>query len=273
MSVGELVSCPAGEAASSRADPVIVLAYSGSEAGRLRSLLSEFPGMACTTGTGIVPLCDQAMTIWQAADGRPGGGFSALAAASVRALTAGLLTAVLAREGGSRWCEFVSAPPLAAGTFALLYPQARFLTVHRQASAVVRSSLAENRWGLSGPEYAPFVSAHPASAAAALASYWAARTMQQLEFEQAHQESCLRVRIEDLSADAAQTIQDIAGFLSADPAIGPLSLTQDQDPSGPAAQEPPAAGLPLNQFPAALVAKLNELHRELGYPPLTPAES
>jgi hypothetical protein len=273
VSIGELSSRPAAAAKDTRAAPVIVLAYAGSGAGRLRSLLSTFPELACTAGTGIVPLCDQAMAAWQAVDGRAGAEFSSqLALASVRSFSAGLITAILAREGGRRWCELISAPPAAAGTFARLYPHARFLTVHRQASAAVRAILDENRWGLSGLEFAPFVSAHPASTAAALASYWAARTTQHLEFEQAHHGSCLPVRIEDLSADAAQAMQDIAGFLAADPPVGPPSLTQDQDPSGTAALAPPAAGFPLNQITAASLAQLNELHRKLGYPPLTSAE-
>jgi hypothetical protein len=114
------------------------------------------------------------------------------------------LTAIPARGGGGRWCELISAPPAAAAAFARLYPQARFLTVHRQADAAVPAILDANRWGLSGPEFAPFVPAHPASTPAALASYWAARTSQQLEFEQQHPGSCQRVRIEDLTADPAQ---------------------------------------------------------------------
>jgi hypothetical protein len=272
MSIGELSSRPATTAKDSRAAPVIVLAYAGSGAGLLRSLLSTFPELACTAGTGIVPLCDQAMAAWQAVDWRAGEEFSQLALASVRSFSAVLITAILAREGGSRWCELMSAPPVVAGTFARLYPQARFLTVHRQASAVVRSILDESRWGLSGPEFAPFVSAHPTSTAAALASYWAARTTQLLEFEQAHHGSCLPVRVGDLSANTEQAMHDIAGFLSADPSVGPPSLTQDQDPSEPAALEPPAAGFPLNLIPAASLAQLNELHRKLGYPPLSSAE-
>jgi hypothetical protein len=173
MSGSELSSRPVSAAQDSQAAPVVVLAYTGSGASRLRSLLSAFPGLACTTGTGIVPLCDQAMTTWQAVDGRAGSGFSPVALASVRTFSAGLITVILAQEGGGRWCELISAPPAVAGTFAGLYPQARFLTVHRQAGVVVRAVLDENRWGLSGPEFAPFVSAHPASTVAAPASYWA----------------------------------------------------------------------------------------------------
>jgi hypothetical protein len=271
MSIGAQSAGLANAASGTRGGPVIVLAYAGSGAGRLRSLLSSFPGMACSVGTGIVPLCDQAMTAWQAADGRPGGGFSALAAASVRTFTAGLMTAILARDGGGRWCEVVSAPPAAAGAFARLYPQARFLAVHHRADTVVPAILDASRWGLSSPEFAPFVSAHPASTVAALASYWAARTGQQLEFEQAHPGSCQRVRIEDLTADPAQSARDIGAFLAADTAGSPLWRGRDQDLSGPTAAEPPPPGLPLDRIPASLLAQVNDLHRSLGYPPAAPA--
>jgi|HubBroStandDraft_1064217.scaffolds.fasta_scaffold43468_2 hypothetical protein len=269
MSVAGLSSRPADAARDSLAAPVIVLGYAGSGAGRLRSLLLAFPDLACTGGTGILPLCDLAMTTWQAADGRATA--SPLALASIRAFTAGLMSAILAREGGSRWCELVSAPPAAAETFARLYPQTRFLTVHRQVGTVVRAILEADRWGPSGPEFAPFVTAHPASTVAALASYWAAHTAQQLEFEQAHRESCLPVRIEDLTADPAQAARDIGGFLAMSAGTGPPWLGLDQDPRGATAQEVPAAGLPLSQLPASLLGQLSELHRRLGYPNVTAA--
>lgn len=266
MSIGELSRRPADPGKDSRAAPVIVLAYSGSGADQLRSLLSGFPGLTCTASTGIVPLCHQAIAAWQAVDGRTEGAFSPLGVASVRTFSAALITVILARDGGSRWCEFISAPPAAAGTFARLYPETRFLIVHRRAGAVVRAIIDANRWGLSGPEFAPFVAAHPTSSVTALTSYWAAHTTLELEFEQAHPQSCLRVRTEDLTANAAQAMRNIGEFLSADGRGGPPWLTQDEDGNRPA-----AAGLPVNQIPAPLLAQLNELHRKLGYPPVTAA--
>jgi hypothetical protein len=253
----------ADAAKDSRAAPVIVLAYAGSGADQMRSLLSAFTELACTTGTGIVPLCDQAMTTWQAVEGRAEGTSSPLALASVRTFSAGLMTVILARDGGRRWCEFISAPPAAVGAFARLYPQTRFLILHRRADAAVRAIIDASRWGLSGPEFAPFVSAHPASSVAALTSYWAARTTQQLEFEQDHRESCLRVRAEDLTENAAQAVRDIGEFLAVDAGGGAPWLARVEDGTGPA-----AAGLPLNRIPASLLAQVNELHRGLGYPPV-----
>ena len=275
MSVDQLPHRPAEGARSSRNAPVIVMAYTGSGADQLRSMLSAFPELACTRQTGILPLCHHAVTIWHALDGRTGDGFSPLAAASARALSGQLITAILAREGGSRWCEFTSAPPAAAKTFARLYPQARFLIAHRRADTVVRAITSASPWGLEGPEFAPFLSAHPANPVAALSAYWAGHTAQLLEFEQGHPGACLRVNAENLTADAAQALPDISDFLvlgGSGSGRSP-SFTPDDRWSRPAGEDAPAAGLPLDRIPASLLAQVNDLHHSLGYPPVAAAEA
>jgi hypothetical protein len=273
MSVGELSRRPADAARDSRTAPVIVLAYAGSGVDQLRSLLDRFAGLTCTTGTGIVPLVHQALATWRVVDRRPGHPSSPLGIASVRTFSAGLITAIMARDGGRRWCEFSSAPPVTAQAFAHVYPQARFLIVHRRSDAVVRDLIDANRWGLSGPEFAPFVSAYPASTVAALISYWIARTTQQIEFRQAHPGSCLPIRTEDLGGDPAEVILNISEFISAAPVADPSWLTDAQDSGRPAGQVPCSERFPLDQIPAPLLERLNELHRELGYAPINPAPS
>ena len=272
MSNNQLPLRPGTAAQGTQPPAIIVMAYTGSGASRLRSALSAFPGLTCTGGTGILPLCHSAVTTWQAVDGRDDGGFSSLGATSARTLVTVLATAILARGGGSRWCEFTTAPNQAAQTFARLYPRARFLIVHCRADTMVRTILGGSRWGLAGQEFAPFVAAHPASSLAALASYWITRTTQQLTFERAHRQSCLRVRIEDLTATPAQTLRDISDFLDLDLAVTSPWLSQQASGSQPADVEPPATGLPLAMIPAALLAELHDLHRQLGYPPVADAE-
>lgn len=271
MSFGELSDRRAEAAKTSRSAPVIVIVYTGSGADRLRSVLSGYPELACTQQTGILPLFHQAVTTWQAVDGGAGEGVSPLAAASLRALSAGLMTAILARQGGGRWCEFASAPLAAAQSFARLYPQARFLIAHRRADTVARAIIGSSRWGLEGPEFAPYVSAYPASPAAALASYWAAHTTQQLEFELANPDKCHRVRVEDLTADPAQALLGISDFLALDDQGRPPKPTLDDARDRPAGPDAAATGLPTDRIPAPLLTRVNELHRTLGYPPVTDA--
>jgi hypothetical protein len=271
MRVGELPDRPATAAETSRNAPIIVMAHAGPGADQLRSMLSAFPELACTQRTGILPLCHHAVTTWQAVDGDAAGALSPLAAASVRTLSAGLMTAILARQGGKRWCEFTSAPPAAAQTFARLYPQARLLIAYCRVDTMVRAIIGSSRWGLEGQEFAPFVSASPASPVAALADYWATRTGQWLQFEQAHPRACLRVRVEDLTADAAQALPDISDFLALDGRDMPPSLIHDDGRNRQAQESAPATGLPLDRIPPPLLAQVNELHHSLGYPPVTAA--
>jgi hypothetical protein len=273
VSISQLPHRPADVAPSGQGGAVIVMAYTGSGAGRLRSAMSAFPGVTCTGGTGILPLCHTAVTTWQTVDGRESGVVSPLAASSARTLSAALVAAILARDGGRRWCEFTTAPQAAAETFARLYPQTRFLIVHRRADTTVRTILGGSRWGISGSEFAPFVAAHPASSLAALVSYWATCTAQQLDFERAHHESCLRVRVEDLTAHSAQTLQDIGEFLDLDEPVASPWLVPGNHGSGPADADPPATGLPLALIQAPMRAQLNDLHHILGYPPITNAEA
>lgn len=268
MSIGELAD-RAGEAAKTvRNAPVIVMGYTGSGADRLRSELSAFGELACTQRTGILPLCHQAVSTWQVVDARGGEGMSPLAASSVRTLCSTLVRAILASEGGRRWCEVTNASAAAARTFARLYPGARFLIAHRRADAVMRAIIGSGGWGLEGLEFAPFVSAHPASPVAALASYWVTHTAQQLEFEQANPGVCYRVRAEDLTENAAQALPDISDFLALDGAhVSPLGWDRQAGTGAPDA----APRLPIDRIPASLLAQVNELHRSLGYSPVTAA--
>lgn len=117
------------------------------------------------------------------------------------------------------------------------------------------------------------MSACPASTIAALASYWIARTASLLEFEQAHRGSCLRVRIEDLHANATQALLDISDFLGLDGEHVVAGTGQDTGKSEPADGNllTTPTGIPLAQIPPPLLAQLDELHRRLGYPPVTTA--
>lgn len=273
--VSELVDHVGESTATVRNAPVIVLGYSGSGADRLSSLLSGFPELACTQGTGILPLCHQSVSAWQVVDGRGGPGIPPLASASVRSLCGGMMTVILARSGGTRWCEFTNAPPAAAQTFARLYPGTRFLVVYARADTMTRTIIGSGRWGLEGQEFAHFVSAHPESPVAALARYWATRTAWQLEFEEANPGICYRVHADDLVSGTARIFPEIRNFLDLGNGYASLSFSGDDPGIESDALEvaPGDHGLPLDRIPEPLLARVNELHRILGYSPVADAGS
>ena len=253
---------PAGHA--SRA-PVIVLAPAYSGASTLRSLLEGHSDLACTSGTGLLPLCEQAMATWRNADRRPSGPPSSLALATTRALATSLITSILAREGRRRWCEIAAANPEAAETFLRLYPGTRFLCLYRACPGVIRAALDASPWGITDPVFAPFTSRYPANTVASLTAYWVTHTGTLLAFEHEHSQSCLRVRFEDLAWDPLVR-ERITSFL------GLTDTYSRAIPGGHSEPEPASPDTGLAPDPPdylmlpALRARANDLLRQLDYP-------
>lgn len=243
---------------------VIVLTYRHAGAERLRSLLTMHPDLTCTDGTGLLPLCEQAAATWRGVEGRTDARLSRLAASSIRALTMPIITTVLARQGGRRWCDFVTAPPRAAETFLQLYPQTRFLVLHRSCADVVDAAIHAGPWGLAGPECAPFTAAHPASAVAALTAYWTAFTAPLIAFEESHPDVCRRIRYEDFADDPYAA--DLFEFLGIKAPMPGLADPESPDDANSSPGRVDRAPFPTDRVPAPLLAQADNLARKLGYP-------
>src|SRR5450755_738181 len=261
-------------ARSDQQSPVVVLAYAQAGAALLQRMLSGTGDLACTMGTGLLPLCEQAAATWRQVENRPAATLSPLALASIRALTGVMITAILSLAGRSRWCEIAFSPPSAADTFLEIYPSARFLCLHRNCADVIRSGVQANPWGLAGTALARFATAYPGSSAAAIAAYWGSCTEPLLQFEESHPGQCRRVRHEDLMSRPGEEAAQICSFLgltSGNDSGIPAWMDRDGEPA-------PEEFLPANlvgssslssQIPGALMDHVNSLQARIGYPPLT----
>lgn len=248
---------------------MIVLTYAQSGASRLMRLLDRSSIVACTTGTGLLPLCELAAASWRRIDNRDGP-LPALAIASIRSMADAMIVSILSREGRPRWCETAFSPPAVAETFSQIYPGTRYLCLHRSCVAVVTAAIRANPWGLAGTPFAEFAAVHPASAAAAVAAYWAAITERLLQFEDAHPDMCLRVRHEDLTDQPEQTAGEIFSFLNFGPVTQTCLWHLDDDRSVPADHHDSPSPSIQDQFPAQLLERVNRLHDRLEFPPLSP---
>jgi protein-tyrosine sulfotransferase len=197
---------------------------------------------------------------------------SAMAASSVKALATTMITCILAAGRGSRWCETATtAAP--AGTFAQLFPQAQFVCFYRACGPVITEATRAARWGLGDAGIADFAAAYPGNSVAAVGAYWCASTAARLDFETAHPGRSLRVRHEDLMADAAAVTTSVVRFLGLD----------GHQPGLPAAARDPgpavgASGLgagdgagteriPVGLIPAPMLDRVNGLHARLATRP------
>jgi hypothetical protein len=249
--------------------PIVVLTYAHSEAGLLQRMLADSGLLTCTSGSGLLQLCDLAAKTWRGVD-KHDGPLSPLAVASIRAMADSLITAIVAGTGGSRWCEISLAPARCAETFLVLYPAARFLCLHRSCPDVICAGIRANPWGLADSPSAPFAAVHPGRSAAALAAYWATCALPLLEFEEAHPEACRRIKSEDLVGQVELAADEISAFLNmgcGNPGSRP-SMSEGMLSGVEEAHPPGSASVPLSQIPPPLRARVNELQARIGYEPM-----
>src|SRR5438128_3986981 len=182
--------------------PVILLSYAHSGAAAVQRFLAEGTDLACTQGTGILPLCEVAAASWAQVDRRPGKAMSQLAVSSTRALVSVQLTVMLAASGKRRWCELATSPPSAAEAFLQIFPSTRVICVHRRCADVIAAAAKAQPWGLAGSAMAAYAFNYPGNSLAAIAAYWVSVTERLLAFEAAHPHATIRLRHEDVGPRA-----------------------------------------------------------------------
>jgi Sulfotransferase family len=244
-----------------------VLTYVHTGAELLSQLLSVTPGLACTSATGLLPVCHEAISAWQQAEGRTGRP-SALAIKSVRALATAMITYIQAGHGARRWCEIAYSGPEVAETFLQVFPGARFLCLYRSMPGVLGEAVAACPWGLGDSPFWAYSSGHPGNNIATIATYWTVRTEALLDFEGNHPGPCLRVRYEDIADDPGQRFADIADALGL--SDGKLSRPRvpawnGQSGSHQAALEAGKPRFPIDRIPVALGSRASEVSARLGY--------
>jgi hypothetical protein len=265
---GMKASRPGGDVVRAGNGPVIVLSYAHSGAQQVQDCLAAGTGLACTSGTGIIPLCAAAAATWQRIEGRDAQPMSRLAAAAIRSLITAQLTAILADLGKTRWCELATAAPAAAWSFAEIFPHTAFVCIHRRCPDMIAAALRASPWGLAGQEPTPYLLTHPGNDVAALAAYWADSTQDLLAFEKASPEAVWRLRYEDATG-TGQALTEVRNWLQlAAPPASPAPIpgpTSKPD----SAESPRPDHIPASFIPARLLQRINRLHAELGYPPIT----
>lgn len=236
----------------------------------MQEVLAESTGLACTVGTGIIPLCAAAAETWRRVEGHNGQTMSRLAAASVRGLITAQVTAILAGSGKARWCELATSDPGAVRPFLQVFPHAVVVCVHRGCLDMVRAGVAASPWGLQGPAFEPYLQPYHGNSVAALAAYWANATGELLAFEDANPQITRRLRYEDATADPGEAVAALRAWLRLDGEPGAAFPGQFQ-PAEPdqAAFASPQPEVPVEMIPPPLRQRVSQLHDRLGYPPLS----
>jgi hypothetical protein len=252
----------AGQLRPAGNEPIIVLTFPHSGSETLSDLLARSAAISCTSRTGLLPMCESVASTWQHIERRRE--LTALAVSSIRALVTSMAIASTAASGAPRWCETAISGTGCAATFLKVFPQASFICLHRRCDAAIPAAVRSH-----SPEFGktgvwPGSSADQENGLATICTQWAESTRALLEFQDTHPESALRVRREDLDADVTGQLGRLWSFLGLDsegatvrPRCRPVQ-----------AELTPRTEFPADRLPPQLRTVINELHAELGYPPL-----
>lgn len=275
---------------------IFILSTERSGSTLLRFLLDSHPQVAAPGELGLGDFCHRhivvlARTVGQCGPGTPApvttdqwlagecppGEAAALVLEQTRALVGGIMTDYARAQGKERWCNKTPSDLPYAELFRLLWPEARFLCLHRQALDVAASCLEIGRYGYMR-ELAPYVMGSPTNTVAAMLRSWADKTEKILEFEHRWPDRCHRLRYEDLVRRPAETLAGMLKFLDLEPCpdLHHSALLQPHHPGG---GDPKiwtthhiqtdrigaGAQLPTTLIPSVLARQIRGLLEQLGY--------
>jgi hypothetical protein len=231
-------------------------------------MLAAGTGLACTSRTGIVPLCGAAAETWRRVDDRDGLDMSELAITAIRRMLAVQITTILTAAGKSRWCELATTDPIAARSFAQVFPDAAFVCVHRGCLEVIRAWITASPWGLHSQGLAPYLSSYPGNSVAAVAACWADFTEALLAFEEANAQITRRIRYENATAEPGPVLTGLLAWLGVDGGRE-VSLTEQLPSAEPTGERLPPldAEVPTGLIPLQQRQRTISLHTKLGYAP------
>ncbi|MGO9873607.1 MAG: sulfotransferase family protein [Acidimicrobiia bacterium] len=213
--------------------PTFIACNARSGSTLLRWLIDTHPQVACPGEADVALLINSYVyTATALAGSAPHDDLSALRRA--RVIADDLRGAYVAHAAKTRWCDKSLSNVLHLDLLASVWPDARFILLHRHCMDFVMSGIEASPWGLDGFGFPQFAAASPTNAVVALVAYWLDRTTRMLMFEKQWPERCLRVRYEDLVTKTDEVVDGIWGFIGVPQVAGAAlaAFEQQHDRNG-----------------------------------------
>lgn len=269
---------------STTENPVFVLCYSRSGSTLLRYILDTHPKIVCPpemhlaiAAARVLEMCATALfsrTISDPAERRRA------ALPRVRQIVSQIMKDACIDDDKTVWCEKSVSTIDYVGLVYALFPQARFVCLHRNAFDFSASALEALQVDPSGASFGfdPFLAGATPDRVAGVFDYWCQKTQAILDFEAAHPRQCLRIHYEDLVADPDTATTELFGFLNLESyaglidrvfsthhAMGPGDWKIRQTSGISTASIGRYDDATLKDIDAERMTKIDELHATLGY--------
>ncbi len=135
------------------------------------------------------------------------------AAVATRQIVGDMLAAAAATRGKTLWCDKSPSNLEHVPVIERIFPEARYLVLHRHALDFAMSCLRFSTYGFFLTVVDDYVRKDHRNFLRALLQAWNDKTAELLEFERRHAGRCLRLRYEDLVAEPAAILERVCDFL------------------------------------------------------------
>lgn len=273
---------PATPMTSERCKAGFVLCPARSGSTLLRYILDSHPQIACPPETNLSTVLAATNFTCGSLFGRDGDAAEDHAARLCRSIADATLGHYARSRGKSVWIDKSLTSIEDAELLAKVFPEARFICLYRECTALVMSGLEASPWGLLGYGFAPYVAASGNNHVLSLGAYWADKTEATLAFEERHEDRCHRVRYEDLVLAPEKTVSALWSLLDVekDESFDPARVLSTEHDEGPGDHKIRFTSaitvlavtrgwqLPIEMMPPPLHDRINSLLERLEYPRL-----
>ncbi|NUR04522.1 MAG: sulfotransferase [Streptomyces sp.] len=250
----------------------------------LRILIDTYDEIACPPETEIAIACRALNRTWRTALGT--GSVDELpetAIGEIRHALAAPMELYARQMGKSRWCDKSLDNVWTASLLSTIFPDARFVCLHRNSLDFVVSALEAGTWGFWAYGFEKYVRNSPENLVAGLITYWCDYTEELIAFAESSPGNVTSVRYEDLVRDTESTMGRLADFLGVghSPGLAEAAFTSPHDLGGGdhkiaftsgvhARSIGTGRGVPVSSIPTDLLGRMNRSLERLGYLPVGP---
>ncbi|MFA6076446.1 MAG: sulfotransferase [Negativicutes bacterium] len=264
-------------------EPIFILSCVRSGSTMLRCIIDTHPNLCSPGHLNLGPLCADLYTTTYYSLGKlpeleTEVQRDQLAIKETRRVVTDLLGRYAQGKGKTNWCEKSTVNIDYLEILAKVFPQANYICLYRNCLDVAYSSIKFSPLGYM-PELAPYIQKRPTNLVAAMIDNWLDKTGKLIAFEQTHADQCIRVNYEALVKQPEQVLAKLFDFLGEpwdedlidrifqvphDQGDGDVKvwfsekINKDSIGNGTA--------IPLTAIPNELMAEVDTLHRQLGYP-------
>jgi protein-tyrosine sulfotransferase len=202
--------------------PIFIVCNARSGSTLLRCLLDCHPEIACPGETRLAQLISHFIELHTQL---AGGSSSAVIGAGapvtrdleqqVGGIITDLMSPYMVQRGKTVWCDKSLFTVDFIDQVLQVFPDARYVCLHRHAMDVIASSLDACRWGYRHYGLGPYIQRSTDNFVDGLAEYWTDRTAKIVSFEQMADTATYRVHYEQLVRDPHGTLTDLLEFLNA----------------------------------------------------------